>query len=268
MDSDSDPYNVNQERPTWLDLYDWRRRIASIYRQRELELQAGINEVTVWQRFRARKDALLAHHPQSPLSPDARRHFTGLNYFPYNPDLRLEAVLEPVLEPEGAEDTQDSKDSEDTEHIGATAPLHAGSSHALPLRRAAQLIITLEGISLRLIVYWIDVYGGGLFLPFRDATCPEESYGGGRYLCDTVKGSDLLWLHDETGPPTETEDPAENYKGIGPRLGFGLGRRVALDFNYAYNPSCTYDPRWVCPLAPKENWLPVSIRAGERNFRM
>jgi hypothetical protein len=37
-----------------------------------------------------------------------------------------------------------------------------------------------------------------------------------------------------------------------------------LDFNFAYNPSCSYDPRWVCPLAPPGNRLPVPIRAGER----
>ncbi len=34
-------------------------------------------------------------------------------------------------------------------------------------------------------------------------------------------------------------------------------------FNYAYNPSCAYNIRWVCPLAPAGNRLSVSIRAGE-----
>ncbi|HET8909624.1 MAG TPA: DUF1684 domain-containing protein, partial [Ktedonobacterales bacterium] len=95
--------------------------------------------------------------------------------------------------------------------------------------------------------YWIDVYGGGLFLPFRDATSGSETYGAGRYLHDTVKGSELLRLDDASFP------------------GYA-GGRVLLDFNYAYNPSCAYDPRWVCPLTPTENRLKVAIRAGERVF--
>ena len=119
-----------------------------------------------------------------------------------------------------------------------------------PLAEQKGLRFTLEGTPLELTVYWIDVYGGGLFLPFRDATCPGESYGGGRYLFDTVKGSDFLRV-----------DNAE----AGASFGYA-GGRVIIDFNYAYNPSCAYDARWVCPLAPKENRLAVAIRAGERKF--
>nr|MBF6592420.1 DUF1684 domain-containing protein [Ktedonobacterales bacterium] len=48
-------------------------------------------------------------------------------------------------------------------------------------------------------------------------------------------------------------------------MGYG-GGRIVLDFNYAYNPSCAYDGRWICPLAPNENQLPVAIRAGERAY--
>jgi uncharacterized protein (DUF1684 family) len=100
------------------------------------------------------------------------------------------------------------------------------------------------------MVYWVDVYGGGLFLPFRDTTCPSESYGGGRYLFDTVKGSDFLRLDELAGAP----------------MGYA-GGRILLDFNYAYNPSCAYAPEWVCPLAPGENHLPVAIMAGEHKYR-
>jgi len=59
---------------------------------------------------------------------------------------------------------------------------------------------------------------------------------GGRYLYDTIKGADL-------GAAYET---------------------LVLDFNYAYNPSCAYSPRWVCPLPPIEDRLYISIRAGEK----
>ena len=79
-----------------------------------------------------------------------------------------------------------------------------------------------------------------MFVPFRDGTSGAETYGGGRYVLDTVKGADL-----------------------------GMdGERLVLDFNFAYNPSCSYDPRWVCPLSPPANRLPVAVRAGERMPRL
>ena len=117
----------------------------------------------------------------------------------------------------------------------------------MPLRRAGRVSFTLGGDAITLAVYWIDVYGGGLFLPFRDATSGGETYGAGRYLHDTVKGSELLLLDD-------TDEHGYS------------GGQALLDFNYAYNPSCAYDPRWVCPLTPPENRLAVAIRAGELSF--
>jgi uncharacterized protein (DUF1684 family) len=116
--------------------------------------------------------------------------------------------------------------------------------------RAARASFSLDGTTYELVVYWIDVYGGGLFLPFRDATSPAETYGAGRYLFDTVKGSGF-------------EHMAGDHDAVS--MGYG-GGRILLDFNFSYNPSCAYDVRWVCPLAPRENWLPVAIRAGERNY--
>ena len=96
-----------------------------------------------------------------------------------------------------------------------------------------------EGRGLDLTVYWISGYGGGLFLPFRDETRRTgETYPGTRYLLDTIKGADL---------------------------GVQEGKLI-LDFNYAYNPSCAYNPKWDCPLAPQENWLEISIPAGEKDF--
>jgi uncharacterized protein (DUF1684 family) len=85
-------------------------------------------------------------------------------------------------------------------------------------------------------VYWLDAYSGGVFLPFRDATAGKTTYGGGRYLLDTAKSADLGAVDDE----------------------------LVLDFNFAYHPSCRYDPKWVCPLAPLGNRLQVGIEAGER----
>jgi uncharacterized protein len=89
-----------------------------------------------------------------------------------------------------------------------------------------------------LTLFWISGYGGGVLLPFKDGTSGQETYGGGRYLLDTIKHADL---------------------------GSDKGRLI-VDFNYAYNPSCAYDPRWHCPLAPPENSLPTRIAAGEKSY--
>ena len=94
----------------------------------------------------------------------------------------------------------------------------------------------LAGTSHTLEVYWLTAYAGGLFVPFRDATSGTATYGAGRYLLDTIKGADL-----------------GSHEG-----------RLVLDFNFAYNPSCAYDARWVCPLAPPPNRLDIAIEAGER----
>ena len=75
-------------------------------------------------------------------------------------------------------------------------------------------------------------YAGGLFVPFRDATNGTETYGAGRYLVDAAKSADL------------GGDPAAG--------------TLVLDFNFAFQPSCAFDPRWACPLAPPENRLDLA----------
>ena len=88
-----------------------------------------------------------------------------------------------------------------------------------------------------LTMFWLCDYAGGVFLSFRDKTSGHTTYGGGRYVLDTAKGADL-------GGDAET---------------------VMVDFNFAYQPSCSYDPRWECPLPPRDNWLSVAVEAGERH---
>lgn len=118
-----------------------------------------------------------------------------------------------------------------------------GEDGVITYRRAGRLRLSIGGKACALTVFSLVGYGGGLFLPFRDATSGRETYGGGRYLFDTVKNTDGLALEVRPGSP-----------------------EVVIDFNYAYNPSCAYDARWACPLAPRENWLAVPIRAGEKVF--
>jgi hypothetical protein len=89
-----------------------------------------------------------------------------------------------------------------------------------------------------LSVFWMAGYAGGLFIPFRDATNGTETYGAGRYLVDAAKSADL------GGDP--------------------VAGTLTIDFNFAFQPSCAFDPRWACPLAPPENRLDVAVRAGER----
>jgi uncharacterized protein len=107
-----------------------------------------------------------------------------------------------------------------------------------PVREIGQLGFELQGRPWRLPALWIEGYAGGLFVPFLDATSGHDSYAGGRYLVDSSKSADL-----------------------GGDLAAG---RVVLDFNYAYHPSCVYDARWVCPLAPPNSRLELAVRAGER----
>jgi len=119
-----------------------------------------------------------------------------------------------------------------------------GDDGAIHYRRAATLVFALNGQPQRLTVLSLVQYAGGLFVPFRDATSGRETYGGGRYLLDTAKDTDSLVLETTVG-----------------------SNRAVIDFNYAYNPSCVYSPRWACPLAPPENFLQVPITAGEKNYK-
>ena len=194
-----------------LDLLDWKRHVFAFY----AGVRAAADPEFAWRGWRAARDELFRSHPQSPLPVEARDGFGGLHYFDYDPGLRVLAEVEPAEE---------------------ARILIAGSGEApTPFRRFASSLFELAGERRRLALYWLEAYGGGVFLPFRDSTSGTETYGAGRYLLDTVKGADL---GEENG-------------------------RLVLDFNFAYNPSCSYDPRWACPLAPPENRLPVPVRAGE-----
>jgi len=209
----------------YLDLYDYRCRVAAMYRERMRATLAGEDAATVLQRFREARDGLFAHHPQSALDEEQRRHFRGLNYFPYNPATCVEAELDTNVDP-------------------ALLNVAMNAEETMTMTTVGRLHFSIEGRAVALSLYWLNIYGGGLFLPFRDTSSPGESYGGGRYLFDTIKGSDFL--------------PVPGVPGY---------KRILLDFNYAYNPSCAYNDRWVCPLAPVENRLNVPIRAGEMNFK-
>ncbi len=119
---------------------------------------------------------------------------------------------------------------------GVSLPMSTGE--ALEFTPIGEIRIPFAGFPRNLALFWMAGYAGGLFLPFRDITNGTTTYGAGRYLLDTAKGADL-----------------------GGDLGTG---RLTLDFNFAFQPSCAFDPRWPCPLAPPENRLDLAIEAGER----
>lgn len=80
----------------------------------------------------------------------------------------------------------------------------------------------------------LPMYKDVLFVPFKDLTNDETSYGGGRYL--DLKISDI-----ENG-------------------------NIPLDFNKSYNPWCAYSDGFNCPIPPLENHLEIEIKAGEKNY--
>ena len=191
-----------------LDLLDWKRRVSELY----AGIRGNPDPEEGWRRWCEARRQLFREHPQSPVPAGERSAFGGPFVFDYDPAWRLLAEVTPV----------------DEERL----ELPSSDGGTMTFRRFAQA--RADGVTLD--VYWLEGYGGGLFVPFADATSGIETFGAGRYLLDTVKGADL-----------GVEDD-----------------RLVLDFNFAYQPSCSYDSRWACPLAPPANRLEMRIEAGER----
>ncbi|WP_258368738.1 DUF1684 domain-containing protein [Curtobacterium sp. MCBD17_013] len=191
---------------------DWRRSTFDLYRR----VRAVGDPAEAHVLWRAGRDAMFAEHPASPLLPEDTVGFTGLPVAAYDPDWRFELAVEP------------------------TEPAH------LDVPTGTDGIVAFDRVGLVRVpdVGPLDVwahagYGGGLFVPVKDADAgrPGGTYGGGRYLLDTIKGADLGGTPDS----------------------------LVVDLNFAYNPSCAYDPAWACPLAPPGNTVPVPIPVGERS---
>lgn len=197
---------------TALQTADWRRRVFALYDAvRRAETPEEGHEL-----WRIERDDLLARHPASPLLPEAKEWFTGAEVAPYDADWRFEL---PIV------------DAEPARFEFAT-----GTDGVVPFERLG--VVEIPGVG-TLDVWRLTTYGGGLFVPVRDALAggPGGTYGGGRYLIDTIKGADL------------GADAAAS--------------RIVVDFNFAYNPSCAYDPAWACPLAQPGNMLRVDVPVGE-----
>ncbi|MCU1406828.1 MAG: hypothetical protein JWQ43_3131 [Glaciihabitans sp.] len=215
---------------TALEVADWRRRVFSLYKSvREATDLHSAHDL--WRRTR---DELFATHPSTPLLPDDRADFTGLPTRPYDPAWRFEVPLQPSAGlPDEPADGPKRMDVE------------TGTDGIVPFERIG--IVDVPGVG-TLDVWRLASYGGGIFIPIKDALAgkPGGTYGGGRYLVDTVKGADL-------GSSLQTST--------------SQAESLVLDFNFAYNPSCAYDPAWACPLAQPGNTVAVEIPVGERYGR-
>jgi uncharacterized protein (DUF1684 family) len=193
-----------------LSLLDWRRQVSALY----AGARAATDPEEGWRAWRAGRDALVGGHPDSPLDEPGRASFTGLPVAPYDPSLRFVAALDTDVEP-------------------LRLQLSTADDGVVGMDRLGRVTLGELG---RLDVWWLGGYGGGVFLPLRDGSAGTTTYGGGRYLLDTIKGADLG----------------------------GDAGHLVVDLNFAYHPSCTYDPRWSCPLAQEGNRIDAVVVAGEQ----
>ena len=167
-------------------------------------------------RERSAKDAAFRSDEGSPILPRDRPGFRGLSYYPIDPSLKFSVKLHRYPTPQQI-------------RLGTnTGEIRSGL-------RYGYFEFQVGSKDCRLQVYRLEdsaARGASLFVPFRDSTSGQETYGAGRYI-----------------------DLKENTSGI-----------YDLDFNRAYNPSCAYNSTYSCPVPPAENTLKVAIRAGEKKY--
>jgi uncharacterized protein (DUF1684 family) len=176
------------------------------------------DEVETWKRallrFRAKKDDFMRQDHDSPFSHSAQADFKGLRYFQPDISLRFDTKLRRYR----AEESVMMSTSKGTRQL---------------FNKEGSFEVVVEGKTVQVQAYQsAEREDPSLFVPFKDATSGNESYGAARYI-------DLEVQHDD---------------------------RYLFDFNYAYNPYCAYNEGYVCPLPPAENWLKVEIRAGETKY--
>lgn len=175
--------------------------------------------------FRRRKD----EHFAAGNGPVDAATFHGLRYYPPDPAWTFSAPLTFSLPGPEAEFTLDTNTGQPR-----TMALYGTVTLALPGAGSSQ-----SGHTLSVFAPLGDEQPQRVFIPFRDATSGQETYGAGRYL---------------DAPLARTGSIQD---GDGDAL-------VSVDFNLAYHPYCAYGDGWTCPLPPRENVLPVAVRAGER----
>ena len=170
------------------------------------------------ERNRARKERYFRENQRSPIPPELRGDaFPGLDHYDVDADYRFELELDRYDDPE-------------------TVTVETTAAGEQTYRRVGRCEFDTGGEPVSLDAFEPTDGSDRLWVPFRDETSGEETYGAGRYV-------DL--------------EPAEDRREDG---------TWTLDLNRAYNPTCAYNPAYECPLVPASNWLAVPIEAGERDF--
>jgi hypothetical protein len=168
--------------------------------------------------WRKERDEFFKNHERSPLTPKQKRNFKGLKYYPFNPKYVFSSQIERYIF-----------------HINnpkyyATFLTNKGTNKRY--LRYGKFHFKLGGKEYTVEIYK-SILSDTLFIPFKDKTNGEETYGGGRYI-----DAEIL-----------------------------TGYKMVLDFNMAYHPSCAYNDKFICVLPPKENMLSIQIQAGEKNLK-
>ncbi len=157
---------------------------------------------------------------KSPLTTEKLKIFKGLQYFPVNKKFRARGIF--------------LRDS-----IQNIFKMKTSTQRQPEYSKYGEIMFLINTNTFKLTVYQnIELikepgYENYLFIPFRDITSGDETYGGGRYL-------------DFRIPETDS---------------------VTIDFNLSYNPYCAYNHKYSCPIPPAENSLPVKILAGEKTYK-
>jgi len=121
--------------------------------------------------FRREKDEFFGRHPQSPLTPEQKRGFVGLQYFPENDALRLEVQAEPLFDQQPIQ-------------------MQTSTGGVQTYVRRARFKFQVEGQEAELTIYQNE---NGYFLPFVDSLAGKETYPAGRYLePDSLPGNRFL----------------------------------------------------------------------------
>lgn len=169
--------------------------------------------------YRAEVNEKFAKAESSPLTAEGLQEFNGLAFFPVDKKYCIEArfTLNPDPEPFGMETTTERR------------PIYVkyGEAH-----------FSLDGEDFVLEIYQsekakqMEEFKEHLFLPFKDLSNGNESYGGGRFI-------DLKIPEEES---------------------------IVIDFNKAYNPYCAYNHKYSCPIPPEVNHLNIDIAAGVKAY--
>ena len=169
-------------------------------------------------KWRKERDQFFKTHQRSPLTPEEKKRFKRLEYFPYNPSYYFEGAIERYI-----------LHINDPKYYGTFLTNKGTNKRYI---RYGKFHFKLEGKVDTLEVYK-SILSDNLFVPFKDLTNGKETYEGGRYIDAAILP----------------------------------GYRMVLDFNMTYSPSCAYNDKFTCAIPPKENFLEIQIRAGEKNHR-